>query len=153
LGGYLVPGGGRSRSRKRVAGSSSKRREGVRGSYERCSQERRVSLRDRSRCGSTRPSCGSCCAREEERGQGVFNEGRWVVRFLLTMFRLSVPLGVFVIFAVFQQSCFGQAWTPPRGEGEYALVFQDLYTTKHTLGDGSRLDAGHVTLLGLVNGI
>ncbi|HXY50331.1 MAG TPA: hypothetical protein VEI01_12825 [Terriglobales bacterium] len=48
---------------------------------------------------------------------------------------------------------FGQAWTPPRGEGEYAMVFQDLYTTKHTLGDGSRVDAGHVTLLGLVNSV
>jgi hypothetical protein len=47
----------------------------------------------------------------------------------------------------------GQAWTPPRGEGEYAIVFQDLYTTKHTLGDGSRVDAGHVTLLGFVNSV
>jgi len=33
------------------------------------------------------------------------------------------------------------------------MGFQDLYTTRHTLGDGSRVDAGHVTLLGLVNSI
>jgi len=48
---------------------------------------------------------------------------------------------------------FGQAWTPPKGVGEYAIVFQDLYTTRHTLGDGSRINAGHVTLLGLVNSV
>ena len=48
---------------------------------------------------------------------------------------------------------FGQAWTPPRGEGAYAMVFQDLYTTKHTFADGSRADVGHVTLLGLANSV
>ena len=48
---------------------------------------------------------------------------------------------------------FGQAWTPPRGEGSYAIVFQDLYTTKHTFADGSRADVGHVTLLGLANSV
>ena len=60
---------------------------------------------------------------------------------------------VLMAFGLLPQSCFGQAWTPPKGEGEYAMVFQDLYTTKHTFGDGARVDAGHVTLLGLVNSI
>jgi hypothetical protein len=62
---------------------------------------------------------------------------------------LSVSLAAFMAFATPPPSCFGQAWTPPKGEGEYAMVFQDLYTTKHTLSDSSRVDAGHVTLLGL----
>lgn len=72
---------------------------------------------------------------------------------VLAMFRLSVLLATLVAYAVCPQLCFGQAWTPPRGEGEYAIVFQDLYTTKHTLSDGSRVDAGRVTLLGLVNSV
>jgi hypothetical protein len=33
------------------------------------------------------------------------------------------------------------------------MVFQDLYTTKHTFADGSRADVGHVTLLGLANSV
>ena len=60
---------------------------------------------------------------------------------------------ILMAFGFLSQPCFGQAWTPPKGEGEYAVVFQDLYTTKHTLSDGSRVDAGHVTLLGLVNSV
>jgi hypothetical protein len=64
-----------------------------------------------------------------------------------------VHLLAFVAILVFSLWSFGQAWTPPRGQGEYATVFQDLYTTRHTLGDGSRVDAGHVTLLGLVDSV
>jgi hypothetical protein len=74
------------------------------------------------------------------------------VRSLLAIF-VPVVLAALLAFAVCSQTCFGQAWTPPRGEGEYAMVFQDLYTTKHTLSDGSRVDAGHVTLLGVVNSL
>ena len=66
---------------------------------------------------------------------------------------IFVSLLLCVAFNVCSQACFGQAWTPPRGEGEYAVVFQDLYTTNHTLGDGSRVDAGHVSLLGIVNSV
>jgi len=58
---------------------------------------------------------------------------------------------VMVCFVV--PSGLGQAWTPPKGEGTYAMLFQDLYTTRHTLGDGSRVDAGHVSLLGLVHSV
>jgi hypothetical protein len=75
------------------------------------------------------------------------------VRSVRAMFELSFLLGTLVGFAVCPQPCFGQAWTPPKGEGEYAIVFQDLYTTRHTLSDGSRVDTGHVTLLGLVNSV
>ena len=35
---------------------------------------------------------------------------------------------------------YGQAWTPLRGEGDYSVVFQDLYTRDHLLQDGSRID-------------
>jgi hypothetical protein len=72
-----------------------------------------------------------------------------------SLFAIFVPvlLMEFVACIVSSQTCLGQAWTPPKGEGEYAVVFQNLYTTKHTLSDGSRVDAGHVTLLGLVNSI
>ena len=66
---------------------------------------------------------------------------------------MPVVLTGLVASALCSTTCLGQAWTPPKGEGEYAVVFQDLYTTKHTLSDGSRVDAGHVTLLGLVNSI
>jgi hypothetical protein len=79
--------------------------------------------------------------------------GRWVVRSALSILGPSVPLVAFVALTAWPQRCFGQAWTPPKGEGEYAMVFQDLYTTKHTLSDGSRVDAGHVTLLGLVSSV
>jgi hypothetical protein len=48
---------------------------------------------------------------------------------------------------------YGQAWTPSRGEGDYSVVFQDLYTRDHLLQDGSRIDAGHVTLLGAVQSL
>jgi hypothetical protein len=47
----------------------------------------------------------------------------------------------------------GQAWTPAKGEGDYSVVFQDLYTRDHLLQDGSRIYAGHVTLLGLVQSL
>jgi hypothetical protein len=47
----------------------------------------------------------------------------------------------------------GQAWTPAKGAGDYSLVFQDLYTRDHLLQDGSRIYAGHVTLLGIVQSL
>ena len=47
----------------------------------------------------------------------------------------------------------GQAWTPAKGEGDYSLVFQDLYTREHLLQDGSRVDAGHVNLVGIVQSV
>ena len=59
---------------------------------------------------------------------------------LLTLFSASIP-------------SYGQAWTPAKGEGDYSVVFQDLYTRDHLLGDGSRIYAGHVTLLGVVQSL
>jgi hypothetical protein len=46
-----------------------------------------------------------------------------------------------------------QAWTPAKGEGDYSVVFQDLYTRDHLLQDGSRVDAGRVRLLGVVQSV
>jgi hypothetical protein len=39
---------------------------------------------------------------------------------------------------------FGQAWVPPKGEGEMALSYQNLFNKYHYNGDGSRHDYGHV---------
>lgn len=47
--------------------------------------------------------------------------------------------------------CDGQAWVPAKGEGEFSIVFQSLYTSEHFNGDGSRFKAGNIRLLGLVN--
>ena len=65
--------------------------------------------------------------------------------------RSIIRLFALACSVVCAEQSLGQAWVPPKGEGEYSMVFQDLYTTKHTLGDGSRVDRGTVTLLGLVN--
>jgi hypothetical protein len=50
-------------------------------------------------------------------------------------------------------SGFGQAWVPPKGQGEFSMAYQDLYTTDHFLGDGSRIDRGKIRLLGLIQGV
>src|SRR5437868_689932 len=45
---------------------------------------------------------------------------------------------------------FGQAWVPPKGEGEMALSYQNLFTKEHFNGDGSRHDYGHIRLFGAI---
>jgi hypothetical protein len=45
---------------------------------------------------------------------------------------------------------FGQAWVPPKGEGETALSYQNLFTRDHFNGDGSRHDYGHIRLFGVI---
>ncbi|PYX67152.1 MAG: hypothetical protein DMG74_01165 [Acidobacteria bacterium] len=47
-------------------------------------------------------------------------------------------------------SAFGQAWVPPKGEGEMAISYQNLFTTEHFNGDGSRHDYGHIRLFGVI---
>ena len=44
----------------------------------------------------------------------------------------------------------GQAWVPPKGEGEMALSYQNLFTKEHFNGDGSRHDYGHIRLFGAI---
>ncbi len=39
---------------------------------------------------------------------------------------------------------FGQAWVPPKGEGEMALSYQNLFNKDHYNGDGSHHDFGHI---------
>jgi hypothetical protein len=60
---------------------------------------------------------------------------------------------VFVLSVAVPVATQAQAWTPPRGEGDYSVVFQDLYTRDHLLQDGQRLDAGHINLVGVVQSI
>ena len=45
---------------------------------------------------------------------------------------------------------FGQAWVPPKGQGEMALSYQNLFTREHFNGDGSRHDYGHIRLFGVI---
>src|SRR5438132_13917619 len=47
-------------------------------------------------------------------------------------------------------SAFGQAWVPPKGEGEMAISYQNLFTTEHFNGDGSRHDYGDIRLFGVI---
>src|SRR6266566_3297249 len=47
--------------------------------------------------------------------------------------------------------CTGQAWVPPKGEGDISIVFQNLYTNQHFFSDGTRFDAGKIRLLGLMH--
>src|SRR5215475_5857654 len=41
-------------------------------------------------------------------------------------------------------TAFSQAWVPPKGEGEMALGYQNLFNKYHYNSDGSRHDYGHV---------
>jgi hypothetical protein len=45
---------------------------------------------------------------------------------------------------------FAQAWVPPKGEGEMALSYQNLFNRYHFNGDGSRHDYGHVRAFRLI---
>jgi len=35
-----------------------------------------------------------------------------------------------------------QAWVPEKGTGDVSVSYQNLYTAEHTMGDGSRVNAG-----------
>jgi hypothetical protein len=71
---------------------------------------------------------------------------------MLSSARLHVFCGL-ALLTSFPVRAHAQAWTPPKGEGEYSVVFQDLYTRDHLLQEGQRLDAGHVNLVGVVQSI
>jgi hypothetical protein len=55
--------------------------------------------------------------------------------------RLLLPSAAVLLVGA---TCFGQAWVPPKGEGEMALSYQNLFNKYHYNGDGSRHDYGHV---------
>jgi hypothetical protein len=44
----------------------------------------------------------------------------------------------------------GQAWVPPKGEGESAISYQNLFNQYHYNGDGSRHDYGHIRAFRLI---
>lgn len=46
-----------------------------------------------------------------------------------------------------------QAWLPPKGEGDYTIAYQNLYTKDHLLGNGDRSASGKVRILGLVQSL
>ncbi len=57
------------------------------------------------------------------------------------------------VLVAFPGHSSAQAWTPRQGEGEVSLVYQDLFTREHLFGDGSRIDIGHIRLLGLITSV
>jgi hypothetical protein len=60
----------------------------------------------------------------------------------------------FLIAALFAETiAVGQAWVPPKGEGEIAISYQNLFTRDHFNGDGTRHDYGHIRLYDLVQEI
>jgi hypothetical protein len=64
--------------------------------------------------------------------------------------RPLVYLPLVLLVGVLTVSAFGQAWVPPKGEGEMATSYQNLFTKDHFNGDGSRHDYGHIRLFGVI---
>ena len=52
-----------------------------------------------------------------------------------------------------ETAAIGQAWVPPKGEGEIAISYQNLFTRDHFNGDGTRHDYGHIRLYDIVQDI
>src|SRR5437660_11406087 len=65
--------------------------------------------------------------------------------------RATRPLLLFLAGVLLARvDCFGQAWVPPKGEGEIALSYQNLFNRYHFNGDGSRHDYGHIRVFGAI---
>src|SRR5881394_1323736 len=56
--------------------------------------------------------------------------------------RATNSLLILITSLLLANVAFGQAWVPPKGEGEMALSYQNLFTKEHFNGDGSRHDYG-----------
>jgi hypothetical protein len=69
---------------------------------------------------------------------------------MLSRWKLVIGLGVLVASA---QLAAAQAWVPQRGEGEFSVVYQNVYTRDHLFSDGSTFDVGHVRVLGLIQAL
>jgi hypothetical protein len=50
-------------------------------------------------------------------------------------------------------ACAAQAWVPNRGEGEYSITYQNIYTRDHLDNSDRPFDLGRVRVLGVVQGI
>jgi len=46
-----------------------------------------------------------------------------------------------------------QAWVPAKGEGDYSIVYQNLYTRDHLDPEGNKVDAGRVRLQGVIQAV
>jgi hypothetical protein len=49
--------------------------------------------------------------------------------------------------------CAAQAWVPNKGEGEFSVVYQNIYTHDHLDKDSRPFDAGHVRVLAVVQSV
>ena len=54
---------------------------------------------------------------------------------------------------VFPASLYPQASTPPKGEGNISLTFEDMFVRDHFLSSGNRVDIGHIRTVALVQSI
>jgi len=70
----------------------------------------------------------------------------------ITISRFNILFILFVAWS-FCAAAYGQAWTPPKGEGDVSLIYQNLFTRDHFLSNGARQDFGHVRLLGLTQAV
>ncbi len=51
------------------------------------------------------------------------------------------------------QLCAGQAWVPERGEGEFSVIYQNVYTGDHYFADGQRVNLGRSRVVGLIESV
>ena len=63
--------------------------------------------------------------------------------------------GVWCLFAALLLSgvCFGQAWVPDKGEGEFSVLYQNVYTRDHLDQNSHPVEVGKIRVLALVQGL
>ena len=57
------------------------------------------------------------------------------------------------LVVLLSSACAAQAWVPNKGEGEFSIVYQNVYTRDHLDNNGRAFDLGRVRVLGMVQGI
>ena len=65
---------------------------------------------------------------------------------VITLAGLAVP-------PVLAPRASAQAWVPEKGTGDVSVAYQNLYTAEHTMGDGSRVNAGKVRVNGMTQAL
>ena len=58
-----------------------------------------------------------------------------------------------VAVVAFASAAAGQAWVPNKGEGDFSVIYQNVYTRDHLDQNGKPFDVGRIRVLGLVQAI